>query len=300
MKKSVRLPAFAKINLCLHVLGTPSGRLSRAPDDFSSDLAARHAGTFAHSSRDLFWKRTIPHLPIGPENLVYRAIEAIRTRDRVSRRHSRASGKAHSCGARAGRRVQRRRRRADRRVATDKKEGAAGTADGDRRRSGRGRAVFSFRWPRAGGESRRRNLSSAGRAQAHDPGGFAAATSASAPRTPISGFPQELTNRPKPPNIWGFCALCWSRPGRGSRMISRSPSSTAIRDSEKSGTGLLKRGAADAALAGSGSAVFGVFRNPAQARRAARAFPEDSVFVVETLSREKYGHALGGVSPSLR
>ena len=56
---------------------------------------------------------------------------------------------------------------------------------------------------------------------------------------------------------------------------------------------MLKRGAADAALAGSGSAVFGVFRNPAQARRAARAFPEDSVFVVETLSREKYGRALG-------
>ncbi|MGB8838747.1 MAG: hypothetical protein WCC67_18500, partial [Candidatus Acidiferrales bacterium] len=55
----------------------------------------------------------------------------------------------------------------------------------------------------------------------------------------------------------------------------------------------LKRGAADAALAGSGSAVFGVFRNPAQARRAARAFPEDSVFVVETLSREDYGRALG-------
>jgi 4-diphosphocytidyl-2C-methyl-D-erythritol kinase len=56
---------------------------------------------------------------------------------------------------------------------------------------------------------------------------------------------------------------------------------------------LLERGAADAALAGSGSAVFGVFRNPAQARRAARAFPEDSVFVVKTLSREKYGRALG-------
>jgi 4-diphosphocytidyl-2C-methyl-D-erythritol kinase len=56
---------------------------------------------------------------------------------------------------------------------------------------------------------------------------------------------------------------------------------------------LLERGAADAALAGSGSAVFGVFRNPAQARRTARAFPEDSVFVVETLSREDYGRLLG-------
>jgi 4-diphosphocytidyl-2-C-methyl-D-erythritol kinase len=103
---------------------------------------------------------------------------------------------------------------------------------------------------------------------------------------------QELTNRPKPPNIWGFCALCWSRPGAVSNdfeapVFSRYPRLGEIR------AGLLKRGAADAALAGSGSAVFGVFRNPAQARRAARAFPEDSVFVVETLSREKYGRALG-------
>jgi len=56
---------------------------------------------------------------------------------------------------------------------------------------------------------------------------------------------------------------------------------------------LLKRGAADAALAGSGSAVFGIYRNPAQARRAAQSFQEDSVFIVETLSRDDYGRALG-------
>ena len=103
----------------------------------------------------------------------------------------------------------------------------------------------------------------------------------------------ELTNRPEPPKIWGFCALCWSRQGAGvsndfeAPVFRRHPRLGEIRD------GLLKRGAADAALAGSGSAVFGIFRNPAQARRAARAFPEDSVFVVETLSREKYGRALG-------
>jgi 4-diphosphocytidyl-2-C-methyl-D-erythritol kinase len=102
----------------------------------------------------------------------------------------------------------------------------------------------------------------------------------------------ELTNRAKPPNIWGFCALCWSRQEKVSNdfegpVFSRHPRLREIRD------GLLKRGAADAALAGSGSAVFGIFRNPAQARRAARAFQEDSVFVVETLSRENYGRSLG-------
>ena len=103
---------------------------------------------------------------------------------------------------------------------------------------------------------------------------------------------EELTKRVKPPSIWEFCALCWSRQGKVSNdferpVFSRYPRLREIRD------GLLERGAANAALAGSGSAVFGVYRNPAQARRAARAFPEDAVSVVETLSREDYGRAMG-------
>jgi 4-diphosphocytidyl-2-C-methyl-D-erythritol kinase len=103
----------------------------------------------------------------------------------------------------------------------------------------------------------------------------------------------ELTKTAKPPRMWGFCALCWSRQGAGlsndfeGPVFRHHPRLGEIRDA------LLKRGATDAALAGSGSAVFGVFRNPAQARRTARAFPEDSVFVVETLSREDYGRSLG-------
>jgi len=102
----------------------------------------------------------------------------------------------------------------------------------------------------------------------------------------------ELTRLSKPNRIWEFCALCWSRQETVSNdfegpVFSRHPRLGEIRSE------LLKRGAANAALAGSGSAVFGVYRNPARARRAARAFPEDSVFVVETLSREKYGRAMG-------
>jgi 4-diphosphocytidyl-2-C-methyl-D-erythritol kinase len=103
----------------------------------------------------------------------------------------------------------------------------------------------------------------------------------------------ELTKRAKAPNIWGFCALCWSRQEAGlsndfeAPVFSRHPRLREIRD------GLLQGGAAAAALAGSGSAVFGVFRNPAQARRAARDFPEDTTYVCETLTREKYGRALG-------
>ncbi len=102
----------------------------------------------------------------------------------------------------------------------------------------------------------------------------------------------ELTRLSNPHRIWGFCALCWSRQETLSNdfegpVFSRHPRLGEIRSE------LLKRGAANAALAGSGSAVFGIYRNPARARRAARAFPEDSVFVVETLSREKYGRAMG-------
>jgi 4-diphosphocytidyl-2C-methyl-D-erythritol kinase len=101
-----------------------------------------------------------------------------------------------------------------------------------------------------------------------------------------------LTNRTKPHNIWDFCALCWSRPGILSNdfeipVFRRHPRLEEIRDA------LLQRGAVDAVLAGSGSAVFGLYRNPAQARRAAQKFPEDSVFLVDTLSRERYGRALG-------
>ena len=106
----------------------------------------------------------------------------------------------------------------------------------------------------------------------------------------------ELTRLTNPHRIWRFCALCWSRQEALSNdfegpVFSRHPRLGEIR------AGLLKRGAVDAALAGSGSAVFGLFRNPARARRAARSFPEDSVFVVETLSREKYGRAMGWSLP---
>jgi 4-diphosphocytidyl-2-C-methyl-D-erythritol kinase len=56
---------------------------------------------------------------------------------------------------------------------------------------------------------------------------------------------------------------------------------------------LLRQGAAEAALAGSGSAVFGLFQYPAQARRAAQVFVGDRVFLARTFDRKKYLRALG-------
>jgi 4-diphosphocytidyl-2-C-methyl-D-erythritol kinase len=94
--------------------------------------------------------------------------------------------------------------------------------------------------------------------------------------------------------LWRFCALCWSAQGAGFSNDFEAP---VFRRHPRLGRlkrELLRRGAADAALAGSGSAVFGVFPNPAQARRAACGFLNDQVFIVETLSREEYVRALGG------
>jgi len=102
----------------------------------------------------------------------------------------------------------------------------------------------------------------------------------------------QLTKRPNPSTLWKFCALCWSSQGSGlsndfeSAVFRRIPRLAAIKRE------MLRRGAAEAALAGSGSAVFGVFRNPAQARRAAQGFLKDQTFVCETLSRERYRRAL--------
>lgn len=57
---------------------------------------------------------------------------------------------------------------------------------------------------------------------------------------------------------------------------------------------LRKAGAEQAGLSGSGSTVYGLFNRRAQARRAARAVAEaGATFLVETLSAEQYRRALG-------
>ncbi len=109
---------------------------------------------------------------------------------------------------------------------------------------------------------------------------------------------RRLTKSSSPSKIWRFCALCWT-PQWGplandfeAAVFARHPRLAAIK------RGLLRHGAADAALAGSGSAVFGIYQTPAQARRAARSFLEDQVFVAETVSREDYRRAVKWQAPA--
>jgi 4-diphosphocytidyl-2-C-methyl-D-erythritol kinase len=99
---------------------------------------------------------------------------------------------------------------------------------------------------------------------------------------------RQLTKSPGDSKLWGFCALCWSAQVSGLSndferpVFRRHPSLATLK------RGLLRAGATEAMLAGSGSAVFGVFPSPALARRAAVGFPSDQTFVCETISRDRY------------
>lgn len=98
----------------------------------------------------------------------------------------------------------------------------------------------------------------------------------------------ELTNLAGGPKLYGFCALAWSLQGGPLRndfeeaVFQQHPRLAEIKRE------LLQNGATEALLAGSGSAVFGVFPSPAKARRAAVGFPLDQTFVCETVSRDSY------------
>jgi 4-diphosphocytidyl-2-C-methyl-D-erythritol kinase len=101
-----------------------------------------------------------------------------------------------------------------------------------------------------------------------------------------------LTKPHENPKLWKFCAQCWSTQGSGLSndferpVFQRHPRLDQIKRI------LLQRGAAEASLAGSGSAVFGVFPSPAMARRAAVEFPHDQTFFCESLSRERYARLM--------
>jgi 4-diphosphocytidyl-2-C-methyl-D-erythritol kinase len=102
-----------------------------------------------------------------------------------------------------------------------------------------------------------------------------------------SNAPQ-LTNSAGNPKLYRFCALAWSLQGSPllndfeEAVFRQHPRLAEIKRD------LLQNGASEALLAGSGSAVFGVFPSPAKARRAVVGFPHDQTFVCETVSRDSY------------
>jgi 4-diphosphocytidyl-2-C-methyl-D-erythritol kinase len=92
--------------------------------------------------------------------------------------------------------------------------------------------------------------------------------------------------------LFEFCALCWSAQGE---RLSNDFEEAVFRRHPRLGQirrALLQGGASEALLAGSGSAVFGVFPSPAKARRAVVGFPHDQTFVCETISRSRYARKM--------
>ena len=101
-----------------------------------------------------------------------------------------------------------------------------------------------------------------------------------------------LTKSAAAHKLYGFCALCWSAQ---EASLSNDFEAAVFRRHPRLGKikrALLRVGASEALLAGSGSAVFGVFPSPAKARRAVVGFPQDQTFVCESISRSRYARLL--------
>ncbi|HVB35941.1 MAG TPA: 4-(cytidine 5'-diphospho)-2-C-methyl-D-erythritol kinase [Candidatus Acidoferrales bacterium] len=297
MKRSIRLPAFAKINLCLHVVG-------RFPDGYHELRTIFHSISLhdtleleLSARKEISLEIDDPSLPADSTNLVWRAMDALRRELRFRQGvHAKLTkvipvarglggGSSDAAAALIGLlRLTRRHLPLPRLIEIAASLGAdvpfflfGGRALG----VNRGDEIYPLPdvpdktvlvvSPQDIGVSTRDAYSWLG------------------PRPSNS---RQLTKPRATHRIWGFCALCWSRQDSGisndfeAAVFRRHPRLAKIKRT------LLQGGAAEAALAGSGSAVFGVFRNPAQARRVAREFPKDQVFVARTLSREDYRRAM--------
>jgi 4-diphosphocytidyl-2-C-methyl-D-erythritol kinase len=291
MKTRVRLPAFAKINLCLHIAGRRADGYHELRTVFQA--ISLHDMLEVERTREpgIHLETTDPALPTGRENLVWRALDLARRelrltggiRAKLTKRIpvARGMGGGSSDAATAilavlhltGKTLQ-----LTRAIEMGSSLGAdvpfflfGGTALG----VGRGDEIYPLPdQPPA-------------QVLVVSPSGIAVST-----RDAYSWLPSRLTNPPSQPKLSGFCALCWRRQGIQvsndfeAPVFRRHPRLRTIR------RGLLQGGATEAALAGSGSAVFGLYRDPAWARRTAQNFPKDQVFLAKTLSRVEFGRSL--------
>ena len=291
--RSVRVPAFAKVNLCLHVL-------AKRPDGFH-ELRTVFQAISLHDTLTISWMRRPgivietddPALPTGRENLVWRAVDALRREfgirsgvgvelaKRIPVGRGLGGGSSDAAAALVGLL-----RLTRKKLPTARLVEIAASLGAD--------VSFFLFGGRALGVSRGNEIYPLPDLPARavvvvSPRDIAVST-----REAYGWVSRRLTNRSPAHKLWSFCALCWSPQGADvandfeAPVFQRHPRLARLKRR------LLERGAVEAALAGSGSAVFGVFRSPAQARRAAQGFPREQVFVCETLSREAYRRAHRG------
>jgi 4-diphosphocytidyl-2-C-methyl-D-erythritol kinase len=293
--RSVRLPAFAKINLCLHVLGRRADGYHELRTIFQ---AVSLHDTLAISLQrrrgvELVVSGDVPGVPSDRTNLVYRAVQALRRELRVRSGvrvelqkqipvgRGLGGGSSDAAAALLGMlRLTGKKLPAARLMKLAASLGAdvpfflfGGRALG----VGRGDEIH----PLADGPRRAVVVVS--------PRKIAVST-----RQAYGWVSRQLTKRGQAPKLWSFCALCRSPQRAGASNDFEAVVFRRHRRLARIKRELLRRGAAEASLAGSGSAVFAMFRSPAQARRAAQGFPKDQVFVCNTLSRGEYCRAQRG------
>jgi 4-diphosphocytidyl-2-C-methyl-D-erythritol kinase len=294
--KSIRIPAYAKVNLCLDVLGRREDGYHELRTIFQAislhDTLALESTRDARIDLSIVGNSALAGEP-GKDNLVYRALDELRRELRIRQGVRAVLTKRIPTGAGLG----------------GGSSDAAATLIGylrlNRKRIAAARLMeiatrlgadvpFFLRGGRALGIGRGNEiypLPDAARCSVLvvSPAGLAVPT-----RDAYQWLAETLTNAPDPTKLFRFCALCWSPQGGAlsndfeAAVFPRYPRLGEIKRE------LLRHGAAGASLAGSGSAVFGIYRNPAKARRAARAFPKDQVFVCSTISRAEYRRKMGG------
>ena len=291
--RSLKIPAFAKVNLCLQVVGRRPYGYHDLRTIFQTISLHDTLEISLHTGRGVELICDDPSLTAGKDNLVWRAAEALRrelrlrqgVRVRLIKRIPIARGLGGGSSDAAAMLVGLL-RLTGRQLPLARLSEIAAVLGADvpvflfgGRTLGVGRGDQIFPLPNG---ARRIVV-------VVSPQGIGVST-----REAFGWLGRKLTKTTADHRLWCFCALCWSPQEAPlendfeAAVFRRHPRLGSIKRD------LLRAGAAGAALAGSGSAVFAIFRNPAQARRAAQKFSGDRVFVCKTLSREKYRLALWG------
>jgi 4-diphosphocytidyl-2-C-methyl-D-erythritol kinase len=293
--KSVQLPAFAKVNLGLRIVGKRADGYHELRTVFQT-ISLHDTLTLTLTRQPgIHLETDDPALPAGRENLAWRAVDALRHEFKLrSGVHARLAKRIPAGRGMGG-------------GSSD----AAAALEGMLRLTGRTLPAWRLAEIAAGLGADVPFFLHGGRALGVGRGDEIYPLPDLPRRAIVVVSPREiavstadayrwvdrhlkLTKRIAASTLQGFCALCWSPQGTPlandfeAAVFPRHPRLASIK------RGLLQGGAAEVALAGSGSAVFGVFLNPAQARRAAQRFPKDQVFVCSTLSRGEYRRARRG------
>jgi 4-diphosphocytidyl-2-C-methyl-D-erythritol kinase len=289
---SLRIPAFAKVNLCLDILARRADGYHELRTVFQAISLRDTLELCLTRKPGILLECSDPSLPCGRENLVWRALDALRRAlqirtgihavlyKRIPAGRGLGGGSSDAAAALIGLlRLTGRKLSAPRLLEIASKLGAdVPFFLGGGRALGVGRGDEIYPLP----DLPRRTVL------------VVSPTSIAVPTRDAYAWVSSTLTDPRPASkIHSFCALCWSTQwsalsnGFEKAVFTRHPRLRIIKRR------LLQGGAAEAALAGSGSAVFGVFPDPAQARRTARSFPDDRAFVVRTLSRKEYLRTLG-------